>query len=333
MKKVFFSFICAISVVHGTNLVLSDENYPNVKQPQAKQALERFKQDYQKLDQNVFIFPDAIQQPACDVEEEEVYKASGIPLSESIKKMNKENRKIFRANGLNLNDLKIGTSNVKIVPLSITCKGNYAEGVAEFIASYDMNTDQKTVSIVTHTVTRQKSIFKNGKFQKNDGPGLKQITTTIKYTDPAVQEMMDKAKDPDPIPTLSISYYDIPTIDNVIFNVSKKPVVSAGLFGVKTNYVPSLMSMYTFSTIPDHGRMETYIDKNLVGVQYTKNHKMHGENIIYMKNFLKGTNMRLDQMAGYENAKIVIQDGEEMIEKKSCYIDGVLTKTTECPKE
>lgn len=333
MKRTVFSLVSVISLVHGTNLVLSEENYPVVQEVQAKQSIERFKLDYQNLDQSLFVFPDIVQQLSCNVEEEEVYKASGIPLSESIKHINKETRKTFRASGLDTSGLKTGVNNVKVVPLIITCKNNQAEGIAEFISSYDMNTEQKAASTVTHTITRKKVIFKNGKFLQNNGPDFKQITTTTKYTDPTVQEMMDKVKDPNPMPTLSIGYSDIPTINYVFFNVSKTPVVSAGLFGAKTTYVPSLTSMYIFPTTLNHTRIETYTNKNLVGVQHMKNNKLHGEVIIYMKNFFKGTNMRLDQMPGYENAKIVIRDGEEMIEQKTCYIDGILTKTTECPKE
>lgn len=57
-----------------------------------------------------------------------------------------------------------------------------------------------------------------------------------------------------------------------------------------------------------------------------KNGKPHGEQVQTQENYLEASGMRLDQVPGMETARLVTVGDVEMIETRTCFIEGVLTK-------
>lgn len=123
-----------------------------------------------------------------------------------------------------------------------------------------------------------------------------------------------------------------------IFTVATTPKFSAGLFGMTTTFERQVTSMF-MSGITGKGRsvqkMQSY-----TGAAFTmdmeqgmRDGKPNGEQIIRTENHFRKNNIRMDQVPGFENARIVSVNGVEMIEQRNCYIDGALVKTATCPKD
>jgi hypothetical protein len=128
--------------------------------------------------------------------------------------------------------------------------------------------------------------------------------------------------------------YMLPESDlSAMFTVSMAP--KAGLFSM--SWEQQLMSTFSRGLLTQ-GAPSTVSYKNAALSSITQsprmvNGKMHGEHITRSENYLKASGMRLDQVPGMEQARMVTVEGVEMIETRMCFIDGAIVKTTNCPKD
>jgi hypothetical protein len=109
--------------------------------------------------------------------------------------------------------------------------------------------------------------------------------------------------------------------------------VLGGLFGVSVTPVPTLLTTLTLPVDEHHTRTQMYKNDSPLSTGGMKDGKQHGEQVLYMENYLKKLHLRLDQQPGMENAREVTINGVDMIEKHSCMQNGAPVKMSPCPAD
>ncbi len=333
--------------------------YPSPPQPEAQALVQRFQADFAKVsaDPAYFTLPASAPAPGCDISKSDLYKAAGLAMAlpEEAAKISKMTRKQLRDMGMDPEQAAKPTeySNVNVVALSVPCKNGKVDGEVETIASFDtlmsmkntMNMGQKMVTMTmdmgASQTKRARSLFVAGELKRMvfsaDRTFSRNKTT---YDDPATQEMMNKHAVPDAKEPSVMLMYTAPEEGGLMgmFTVATTPKFSAGLFGVTTTFERQLTSMF-MSGITGKGRsvqkMQSYTGATFTmeSEQGIRDGKPNGEQIIRTENHFRKNNIRMDQVPGFENARIVSVNGVEMIEQRNCYIDGALVKTATCPKD
>lgn len=333
-------------------------DFPNPPQPEAQALVKRFQADYTRIkaDPNYFKPPAAPMAMPCEVPQRDLYTPLGLHMA-----IPGEDEKISRMSRKQLRDLgldpdagasQIKYSNIRITPVKAACKDGKLDGDAEFLVQFDtlmelvndMDLGTKKVKMTTRLASQQVSryflTFKDGKALDGEKYHANQsaMRNRTLYDDAQVAQTMSKSDIPDaPEPQVSLNYTNFMAGRMAVFTVSMAPKISAGLFGVNTSFQQQLDSQFTtgLDMMQAPYRMEMYKNDKLFMTMETpvKNGKYHGEQVQVQENYLKASNLRLDQMPGMERARLVTVSGVEMLETRNCYIDGIMTKTLNCPKD
>lgn len=330
---------------------------PNPPQPEAQALVKRFQADYARIkaDPNYFKPPAAPMAMPCEVPQRDLYQPLGLfmAIPEEAEKIRLMSRKQLRDLGMNPDAAAKPAqqySNIRITPIKAACKNGKIDGEAEFLVQFDtlmenvnnMNIGAKTVKMTMKMATQQSNryflTFKDGKAEEGERFHANQMAVRNEtlYDDAQMAATMSKTKIPDaPEPQVSLNYQNHAVGQMATFTVSMAPKISAGLFGVNTNFQQQLDSHFTSGLRDSIYRMEMYKNDKFFMTSETpmKNGTYHGEQVQVQENYLKASGMRLDQMPGMEKARLITVNGVEMLETRNCFINGVLTKAQTCPKD
>lgn len=336
-----------------------DLKFPEPDWPAGQAAVETFKADFAAWEKDPNFFELPAEEPAwpCAVSEESRYKAAGLlmALPEFAAKTAKMTRKHFRELGMDPGSADKAMAkyeDVKIVPLSGNCKAGKLDGEVEVLVQYvtvaEFNNTMpfKERHINSKTINRSRftqrvvSQFAAGNFktmQRSIGKMLMNSETT--YDDAEFTAMIKNSSSLAASNAITEEMRKRPLLmfiypvkgSQATFTLSQEPKISAGLFGVNSEFKDKLRVSFTRPLSDDSDEMLSYENGVMSMRSRMKGGKMHGDLITWTPNYLKAANMRLDQMPNMERARIVEINGVEMIENRQCYIDGVQTKTTDCP--
>lgn len=335
-----------------------DLKLPSPDWEAAQVAVRAFQADLAAWEKEAAFFDFPAIEPAwpCNVGTDERYQAAGLmmALPDFAAKQAKLTRKHFRELGMDAEPAKkIGKyEDIRILPLRAACKAGKLDGEVEVLAQYVMvsqfeNTvpfkeryiNSKTTSRMSHT-QRVVSRFEGGVFKGMVRTIGKMFSSTeTVYDDAEFNSLMKNSSSMAASAALTADIQKRPTItfsyggkgNFASFSVSQEPVISAGLLGVNADFKDKLRVFFSRPTGDDTDEFISYENGLLSMRSPRRGGKMHGEMVTWSPNYLKASGLRLDQMPNMERAKIVEIDGVELIENRQCFIDGVLTKTTDCP--
>jgi hypothetical protein len=328
-------------------------DYPALQNPVAKQLMEQYKKDKLLMESPALFTPPA-SAPAwpCKVPEVEIYKIVGLQAAhpESRAEYEKGMRKAFREAGMSAQMLPTTTfSNIQIIPLKAQCANGKLDGDIELLVSYDKRDESHTsipsgatvingITVMSsHVLLRSQRSFNKGE----QGRGLTnfmQMTmqNETHYDNQQMEEMTRKNNDQlglnKPVTTRSI-VYTAPDGITATFMESEEKKVSGGLFGVSVTPVPTLLTTVTLPVDEHHTRTQMYKNDGLLSTGGMKDGKPHGEQVLYMENYLKKLHLRLDQQPGMEDSREVTINGVDLIEKHTCMQHGAPVKMSPCPAD
>lgn len=334
----------------------ADLSYPTPDWEAGKAAVQRFAADYAQWEKDPQFFEAPAVSPPwpCEVPDDTLYPAVGLTMAlpDGAARIAKMTRKAFREQGMDPDAASKATmkyDNIQIIPLRVTCKEGKIDGETDLLVSYDTRSEFNNTMpfkgrrVTTTTINRirwtQRASprFQAGTLIGNDRTiGRMYSSAESSYDDAEFGEMMKSANSASGIvaemqkkPLYTFSYSGKGGFTS--FSISQEPKITGGLFGVSANFQTKLRSTLMRSLGDGRDEMVMYDNAQLSQRSPMKNGKAHGDQITWMPNYLKASNLRLDQVPGMERAKIVTINGVEMIEKHMCFIEGVLTQTAECP--
>lgn len=331
-------------------------NFPNPPQPGDQALVKRFQADFARIkaDPNYFKPPAAPMAMPCEVPQRDLYTPLGLVMAipEEAEKIRLMTRKGLRDLGMDPETAAkpMQYNNIRITPLKTACKDGKLDGETEFLVQYDslmetvndINLGAKSVKmtmrLMSQDVSRYFLVFKDGKHQDTERYHVIQsvLRNETLYDDAQTAATMSKNKIPDsPAPQVAVFYMNTPARQITSFTVSMAPKFSGGLFGVSTSFNEQLDSNFMSGLGGPVTKTLIYKDDKFSTSSETpmKNDKYHGDQIQVMENYLKASGMRLDQMPGMERARLVTVNGVEMLETRTCFIEGVMTKVQTCPKD
>lgn len=300
----------------------------------------------------LFEVPNPLPDWPCNVPEVEKYKIAGLQAMHPELKgeIDKTMRKAFRNAGMSAEMLpKTSYSNIQIIPLKAQCTKGKLDGELELLVLYDKRDEMNssipsgesvvhgTTVISTRAMTRSHRTINAG---KADIAGSAFMLMTVQnethYDDATMESMTIKNNEQlglnKPMITRTIMYTGQDGTVAIFVAMDEKQV-SGGLFGVKVKTIPSLMTIFTRTVDEHHKQMESYKNKQLIASSGMKDNKQHGEQIIYVDNYLKKLNLRIDQQPNMDNAREVTINGVDLIETHNCWQNGVQVKMSPCPGE
>lgn len=331
-------------------------DFPNPPQPEAQALVKRFQADYARIkaDPNYFKPPAAPMAMPCEVPQRDLYQPLGLFLAipEEAEKIRLSSRKMLRDMGMDPDTAAkpMQYSNIRITPIKASCKGGKIDGEADFLVQFDTlmeninNVDlgtkkvKMTMRMQSQQASRYFLVFKDGNIQDTERYHVTQqaLRNETLYDDAQMAQTMAKSKIPDaPEPQVSVFYMNFQAGQMTTFTASMAPKISAGLFGVNTSFAPQLDSHFMTGISGPVNKMAMYKNDKIFMTSESpmKNGKNHGEQVQVQENYLKASGMRLDQMPGMEKARLITVNGVEMLETRTCFIEGVLTKAQTCPKD
>jgi hypothetical protein len=329
-------------------------DYPNPVDPVAKSLVAQYIQDKKANNfQTMITAPNPIPAWPCEVSEEQQYGLAGLSAADPKKaaESEKSQRQSFRELGMSPQMIpKTSYSNIQIIPLKAQCTNGKLAGELQLLVTYDYRVEtHSTIAsgtgvvngstvINTRTISRKYMDFTPGLTPTTKVVNLTQSTvqTDTHYDDAQMEAFQKKTNQQlglsDPT-TIQIVSYSGPDGLTAQFSESSEKKASTGFFGVNITKVPSLDTTLTLPVDAHHQRTEAYKNDQLVSVMNMKDHKLHGESVTYMANYLKKLNMRLDQQPGMENARAVTINGVDLIETRICSQNGIAVKMSPCPAE
>lgn len=333
--------------------------FPEPDWPAGQAAVETFKADFAawEKDPNFFELPAAEPAWPCAVSEENRYKAAGLSMAlpDFAAKMAKMTRKHFRELGMDpaaADKAMAKYEEVKIVPLRGSCKAGKLDGDVEVLVQYlavsefNNTTPFKERYVNSKTVNRSRftqrvvSQFAAGNFKTMQRSiGKMQMNSETTYDDAEFNAMVKNSSSMATSNAITDEMRKRPMLmfiypqqgNHATFNVSQEPKISSGLFGVNADFKDKLRVYFTRPTGDDTDDFIGYEDGVMNMRSPRRGGKMHGDMVTWTPNYLKASNLRIDQMPNMERARIVEINGVEMIENRQCHINGVPTKTTDCP--
>jgi len=328
-------------------------DFPALENPVARQLVEQYKKD-KTLMESPALFATPSPAPAwpCPVAEVDAYRLAGLQAAhpELRAEFEKAMRKSFREAGMSAKMLpKTTYSNIQIVPLKAQCANGKLDGEIELLVSYDKRDETHisipsgdtvingTTVISTHTLSRNLRSYKNGEQGRGSTTFMQMTMQNETHYDNEQMEKMTRENNEKlgfnkPTTTRSITYA---AADGLIatFSEAEEKKVSAGLFGVNVNAVPMLSTMIMTPVDAHHTRTQMYTNDRLISTGGMKDNKAHGEQVLYMENYVKKMGQRLDQQVGMEDAREVTINGVDLIEKRTCMQNGVPVKMSPCPAD
>lgn len=326
---------------------LADVAFPNPDDAVARQLIERYRKDLPMLKS-----ADLLKAPApapewpCEMDQKELYKAAGLAMADPDfkKDMDKQVRKLTREMGVALPASEQKYSNIKIIPLVAHCENGKLEGELQLLVSYTMDTETKMTTMMgekaVNMITNMHSDNTNRIYRTMQagvaGPdsmmvfdGMSSSSTTA--DDPAMASALAKNKMA-PIHTRNVSY-TLGSGHTAMFSDMNETKISSGFLAPSVKSIPALQTTFSIPSGDKRVRSLSYTNAHLTMSTQMKDGKQHGEAIMYMDNFYKAMGQKLDRQPGMENARAVTIDGLDLIETRTCYQNGVVVKTAECPSE
>lgn len=317
---------------------------PTPPQAEAQEYVKSFAADYERVsaDPAYLVAPSKAGEWSCELSETEKYTAFGLSMAlpEEMEKARKQIRKSLREAGMDPDSATLMKyENIRIIPVSAQAKEGKLDGEADVWTEYTMSNDssqsmnmgEKTIEFKTSSRSEVKSrgryVFEAGVLKTSVVVQMIETKISTIYSDAAMNTMMEKNKLPPAAPTLNFIYGGSPVFKQISFMVADSPIVKAGLLKPSVKYKPQVTLMLISDAGEDRMKMEMYQGKRPLSIGYTKNGKPDGEQIIYMEDFVTKSKMRLDQMPGMERAKFVTINGEQLIEKRTYFKNGLEIKT------
>lgn len=325
----------------------ADIAFPTPDDAVARQLVERYRNDLPMLKSaDLLKVPAPVPAWPCEADQKELYKTAGLEMADPDfkKDVDKRVRKLTREMGMALPQSEEKYSNIKIIPLVAHCKNGKLDGELQLLVSYTMDTETKMTMMmgekVVNMITNMHSdntnrIYRtmqagvaNGDFMMVfDSMGSDSTTAD----DPAMASALAKNKMA-PIHTRNVSY-NLASGHMAMFTDMNETKISSGFLAPSVKSIPALQSMFTIPSGEKRMRMVSYTNARLTTSSQMKDGKQHGEFIMYMDNFYKALGQKLDRQPGMENARAVTIDGLDLIETRTCYQNGTIVKTAECPSE
>jgi len=327
--------------------------YPVLSNPEAQGLLNRYMQEKPVIDSPTFFnAPETQPTWACQIDGSDLYIAAGIPQADPTTraKTEKMTSKQMRELGMspNIGALPVYT-NITITPIKSQCADGKLDGDIQVLTSYDSrsefkNTSQISGKVITgNTVTSIHALLRTHRSYNHGVPvgasvlvQQMDITSETHYDDAQLEENSQKMAKISgmgkPAKTRIVSYRTESGL-SISFAEMEEKKVSAGLLGPNITNTIALTTNVTTPVDEHRTRIETYKNSRLISAGGMKDFKPHGDQVTYMDNYLKKLNMRLDQVPGMEDARIVTVDGAEMIENHRCMQNGLPLKASPCPEE
>lgn len=328
-------------------------DYPAPANPAGRELVERFKQERALLTSPAF-FTAPTPAPAwpCNLPETLVYQMAGLHEAhpELREAFTKDMRRTMREAGMSAAMLpKTSYSNIRIVPLKAGCAAGKPDGEVQMLVAYDKRDESKvtipfgtgvvtgTTVITTKALVRMHQVYRGGE-QTQETSHYSQLVTQAEthYDNEHMEEMTRKNNESmglnQPTMTRSITYTR-PDGTIASFSETEEKQVSGGLFGVSVTPQQVLNTMLMFPVDARRRRSENYKNNQLIATGGMKDNKPHGEQVMYMDNYLKKLNLRIDQQPGMENAREVTINGVDLIEQRTCMQNGAPMKISPCPGE
>lgn len=324
--------------------------FPTPQDQAAREMVEQYKKDQAAFSSpTLFEIPNPLPTWACKVEETEQYRLAQVPLKLDMAQADKLVSKISRNMGA-APPPKTTFSNIKIIPIKTQCKQGKLDGEIQLQSNYDSTSEGSNNMMLSGKVVKQTYIIrahfsKMAYLSMKEGKPLGKTTIVEESSssneshsdDAKMEEMMQKNNEQfkknggqTSNKTRSVTY--VTSKDGMFgtFIESAYQDITANLLsGVQVKQRPTLSVSFTH---PDgrYKRMESYTNGQLSSIMNFKDGKMHGEHVTYMENVFKKNGQKLDQMPGYEDAKEVVLNGFDFIQKTTCYKDGAVIKTATC---
>ncbi len=334
-----------------------DLKLPELDWPAGQAAVETFKADFAAWEKEPGFFEKPAEEPAwpCAVPEETRYKAAALitALPEFEAKSAKMMRKYSREAGMDPASLAKAMNkyeDVQIVPLRANCKSGKLDGEVEVLALYSTVSEFNNTTLFKERHINSKTInrtrqaqrvvtqFSAGSFKAlTRSTGRLFTTNETTYDDAEYAAMLKNSSSMATSNAITADMQKRPVLlflypgSQTSFTITQEPKISAGLFGVNSEFKDKLRATFIRPVSEDGDERLLYENGVMTMRSQTKGGKMHGDMITWIPNYLKTSNLRLDQMPNMERARIVEINGVEMIENRQCFIDGVMTKTTDCP--
>lgn len=325
---------------------------PKPADAQQQAWVQRFAADLERVtrDTGYFTPPASPMAWPCEITQRALYMAAGLimALPEEARKVQALTRKTMREAGLDPDSAGKGEEYtfIRVTPLRAACKDGKIDGEVELLSEYEtkmesshsMSMGQKLVTNRTRNTTqgvrRIVLRFKDGESVGQEYAVARSRTRSVTESDdPQMQAAMARSANSGPDePTLIYNYMTPDSDKMAMFVISMVP---RAVF-VTMTWDKQLMTTFSEGMRSGEMRSVSYKNEALSGKTRgprMREGKMHGEQVMQMENYLKATGMRLDQMPGMEQARMVMVDGVEMIETRNCYSDGVMIKTATCPAD
>lgn len=328
-------------------------DYPEPADPIAKSMVAQYIKDKPFIDSpTLMAMPNPVPAWPCAVPEIEQYKLAGLNMAhpELRGDIEKMTRKAFREAGMSTDMMpKTTYSNIQIIPLKAQCVNGKLDGELQILATYDKSDiSHLTMPFGTglvkgetvmnmHNVSRFHKTIKGGELSPVMTTFMQMtIQSETHYDNEQMEAQTRKSNEQLGLnkPTTSrVTMYTGQGGTMASFTESEEKKVSGGLFGVNVKTVPSLLTSFTLPIDAHRSQSLSYKEKQLLAISGMKDGKAHGDQVIYMDNYLKKINQRLDQQQGMENAREVTINGVDLIEQRNCYQNGAPVKISPCPAD
>ncbi|MCU1716365.1 hypothetical protein [Pseudomonas sp. 5P_3.1_Bac2] len=315
-------------------------DYPQPSNASERAAIERYKQDRPLLtSDSLFNVPNPVPSWPCAVPEVEQYRLAGLHMAHPQLKaeIDKAARKQLRENGMAASSMPVTTySNVRIIPLKAQCTAGKLSGEVQLLVfatsqmvtkTTDANGTSTTIIDSDNVTLTQQRVDATPANASSRSITKSKVKISSRSDNPQVDAMMKQLgqQNIEQKPSLSTTYIGA---YGSVASFSEMEIQTPGLFGGKST--PTLNTSFTTMFDEHRGQMTTYTNGQLGMSMTTKDGLPHGEQVTYMDNFLKKSNLRMDQVPGMEGAEEVNINGVELIVKRSCFQNGAPVKMSPC---
>lgn len=333
--------------------------FPTPEDARARAALEEVGMTTAKFEGLLQFARPAPAEWPCKAELAYLYQSAGLwqalpldQLPEDLRALrtntDKMTRKMLRS--LNFDPNSAGNekfSNIELLPIKGQCVDGKLDGPIEYYAKFDSvrEMNHEMLSPLTNKLEKNQTIvttaaemrvlanFKDGKPQREGMQTVRRSTsaTRMVYENPEMQKSSDKTMalvKPVPIRMVMI-HTNAGMLTFVPMDTAK---VSSGVLGPKTTFENKLMTtiMLMGEGIQDSF---TYTDANLTGTMRTNPETKTTASVTYMDNFLTALGKKLSEMPNMENYREVNIGGRNLLEVRSCTVNGAIVKMDPCPVE
>lgn len=332
---------------------------PTPEDPRARAALEEVGMTIPKFESLLKFARPAPSEWPCKAELGYLYQQAGLwsalPLDQlpddlraQRTDVNKMTRKMLRSMNFDPNssgDEKF--SNIELIPIKAQCVDGKLDGPVEYYAKFDSVREITTemLSPLTNKLEKNRNVistaaevhihttFKAGKPKREGLESVRRATviTRMHFENPDMQKSHDKTvASMKPISSTMVQVQG--KGGYVMFMPMDTAKVSSGFLGPKTTFENKMMTtiMLMGEGIQDSF---TYTDADLTSTMRTNPETKTTAMVSYMDNFLTALGKKLSEMPNMENYREVNIGGRNLLEMRSCTVNGAIVKMDPCPVE